>query len=99
MRMTHFGASLPQGAKVVDIGGGIGMFSLTLARTFSNLNMVVQDSLEVVTDSTGKQINCRSLTTNYTITTDSFGEMSFRKHYRPTRGGLAYRICYTTSIF
>jgi ubiquinone/menaquinone biosynthesis C-methylase UbiE len=40
-------ASLPQGAKVVDVGGGIGMSSLTLARTFSNLNMIVQDSVEV----------------------------------------------------
>ena len=77
MHMAHFGASLPQGAKVVNIGEGIGMFSLTLAHTFLNLNMVVQDSLEVVTDSTGKQINCWSLTTNYTITMDNLGKMSF----------------------
>ncbi|KZP25715.1 S-adenosyl-L-methionine-dependent methyltransferase [Athelia psychrophila] len=40
-------ASLPDGALVVDVGGGIGAPSLPLARAFTGLKVIIQDEAEV----------------------------------------------------
>jgi len=42
--------SLPNGAVVVDVGGGVGASSLELAREFNELNFVVQDSPPVIAE-------------------------------------------------
>jgi hypothetical protein len=39
---------LPQGATVVDVGGGVGGFIMQLLRVYPHLNCVVQDRAEVV---------------------------------------------------
>lgn len=40
--------SLPEGAKVVDVGGGVGTSSLQIARAFPQVKTIVQDFPEVV---------------------------------------------------
>ena len=35
--------SLPEGPKVVDVGGGVGTSSLRIARAFSNVKCIIQD--------------------------------------------------------
>ena len=40
--------SLPKGAVVVDVGGGVGTSSLVLAKKTSDINIVVQDRLSVI---------------------------------------------------
>jgi len=40
--------SLPQDALVVDVGGGVGSVSLTLAREHKNMKIVIQDKPAVV---------------------------------------------------
>jgi len=42
--------SLPEGAKVVDVGGGVGTSSLALAGKFESMNIVVQDQASVVVE-------------------------------------------------
>lgn len=44
---------LPHGATVVDVGGGVGGFSMQLLRVYPHLNCVVEDRAEVVRQ--GKQ--------------------------------------------
>ena len=39
--------SLPEGSKVVDVGGGVGTSSLRIARAFSNVKCIIQDFPEV----------------------------------------------------
>ena len=39
--------SLPEGPKVVDVGGGVGTSSLRIARDFSNVECILQDFPEV----------------------------------------------------
>ena len=39
--------SLPEGPKVVDVGGGVGTSSLRIARAFSNVECILQDFPEV----------------------------------------------------
>ncbi|KAG7451652.1 S-adenosyl-L-methionine-dependent methyltransferase [Guyanagaster necrorhizus] len=43
-------SSLPDGALVVDVAGGIGSLSLVLAKTFSKLNVVVEERVQLVSD-------------------------------------------------
>ena len=47
---------LPEGSLVVDVGGGVGSQSLTLANHFPQLRFVVQDQESVV----GDAINVRA---------------------------------------
>ena len=47
--------SLPKDALVVDVGGGVGTVSLVLAKTFSNMKIVIQDLPKVVED--GLKVN------------------------------------------
>ena len=43
--MTGFDwAALPQGSLVVDVGGGVGSQTLTLAKKYQHLNFVIQDT-------------------------------------------------------
>jgi hypothetical protein len=39
--------TLPEGSKVVDVGGGVGTSSLRIARAFSNVKCIIQDFPEV----------------------------------------------------
>ncbi len=41
-------SSLPPGSVVVDVGGGIGVSSLQLAKSFPDMKLVVQDRAAVV---------------------------------------------------
>ncbi len=41
-------SSLPKGAVVVDVGGGVGTSSLILAKKTSDIKIVVQDRLSVI---------------------------------------------------
>lgn len=40
--------SLPEGSLVVDVGGGIGSTSMTIAKTFSHLRFCIQDRPKTV---------------------------------------------------
>lgn len=52
-------ASLPDGALVVDVGGGIGAPSLPLARAFTGLKVIIQDEAEVTEQ--GKKVPTSAL--------------------------------------
>lgn len=41
-------ATLPKGAKVVDVGGGVGTISLAITKAFPHLHVVVQDQKPVI---------------------------------------------------
>lgn len=41
---------LSKGSIVVDVGGGVGLYSLCLARAYDHLNFVVQDREAVIVD-------------------------------------------------
>jgi len=47
-------ATLPEGALVVDVGGGVGTSTLVLAETFEHLHVVVQDRPAVIDE--GKKV-------------------------------------------
>ena len=51
--MTGYGwERLPEGSLVVDVGGGVGAQSLTLAKHYPQLRFVVQDRESVLGDAT-----------------------------------------------
>lgn len=41
-------ASLPEGSVIVDVGGGIGVSSISIARAFDHLKCIVQDRAMVL---------------------------------------------------
>lgn len=53
-------ANLPQGSTVVDVGGGVGAQSLTLATHHPHLRFIVQDLPSVVTPE-GVDVRARSV--------------------------------------
>jgi hypothetical protein len=55
--------TLKKGSKIVDVGGGIGSSTLVLAKTFRELNFVVQDTPGAIKD--GRDVSKRHI--GYTI--------------------------------
>ncbi len=54
--------NLPQGSTVVDVGGGVGAQSLTLATHHPHLRFIVQDLPSVVTEGeAGVNVRARSV--------------------------------------
>lgn len=76
------------GRKVIDVGGGSGHMSVNLARTFPNLELIVQDSLTML--SSASQNNFSDLN----------GRVTFMPHDfftpQPVAGAAAYLLRYIT---
>ncbi|KAF2241265.1 sterigmatocystin 8-O-methyltransferase precursor [Trematosphaeria pertusa] len=74
--------------KVVDVGGGNGHMSIALARSFPNLQMVVQDSLSMLAQASSNDIS------------DLNGRVAFMQHSffepEPIAGAAAYLLRYVT---
>ena len=75
---------LPPGSLVIDVGGGVGSQSLTLARRHPNLCFVVQDREAVIADA--NEVRCTSVPLPCRLLPDTvFPPVLEEKHARRTR--------------
>jgi len=76
------------GRKVIDVGGGSGHMSVNLARTFPNLELIVQDSLTMLSSASQNDFS------------DLNGRVTFMPHdfftKQPVSGAAAYLLRYIT---
>ncbi|KAF1941681.1 S-adenosyl-L-methionine-dependent methyltransferase [Clathrospora elynae] len=76
------------GRKVIDVGGGSGHMSVSLARTFPNLEFIVQDSLTMISSASQNDFS------------DLNGRVTFMPHdfftTQPVSGAAAYLLRYIT---
>ncbi len=72
---------LPQGSVLVDIGGGIGATSITVAETHPHLRVVVEDRAQVVSTAISVCHLCTHYVSLYTFITDYHDAQAWGPQY------------------